>query len=221
MSYLPCLEVETNPKITASAAVIWLHGLGADGHDFASLVPELQLPATPNIRFVFPHAPSMAVTINGGYVMPAWYDILEAGLERKVDAKQLRVSAGQVHALIEREISRGISSDKIILAGFSQGGAVVYEAALTFAKPLAGLLALSTYFATSETIVLNAANKKIPILIQHGSADSVVNESLGQRAYGQLHGRGYNVVYESYLMEHSLCAKQITAISHWLQKILQ
>ncbi|MES2823195.1 MAG: dienelactone hydrolase family protein [Pseudomonadota bacterium] len=221
MSYLPCLEVETNPKIPASAAVIWLHGLGADGHDFASLVPELRLPAAPNIRFIFPHAPSIAVTINGGYVMPAWYDILEAGLDRKVDAKQLRVSAGQVHALIGREIARGISSDKIILAGFSQGGAVAYEAALTFAKPLAGLLALSTYFATSETIALNAVNKKIPILIQHGSADSVVNESLGQRAYGQLHGRGYDVVYESYLMEHSLCAKQITAISRWLQKILQ
>ena len=220
MSYLPCLEVETNPQIAATAAVIWLHGLGADGHDFASLVPELQLPKTSNIRFIFPHAPSIAVTINGGYVMPAWYDILEMSLDRKVDAEQLRASARQIHALIEREISRGIASTHIILAGFSQGGAVVYEAALSFTKPLGGLLALSTYFATSETIVFSAVNKIIPILIQHGSEDSVVSEVLGQRAYGLLRERGYEAAYESYLMEHSLCAEQIVAISHWLQKIL-
>lgn len=221
MSYLPCVEVETNPQVTASAAVIWLHGLGADGHDFASLVPELQLPTVPNIRFVFPHAPSIAVTINGGYVMPAWYDILEISLDRKVDAEQLRASARQIHTLIEREISRGIASANIILAGFSQGGAVVYEAALTFTKPLGGLLALSTYFATRESIIFNPANKNIPILIQHGSEDGVVSEMLAQRAYQQLREDGYNVAYESYFMEHSLCAEQIIAISHWLQKILQ
>ncbi len=220
MTYLPCVEVQTNPQMAAGAAVIWLHGLGADGHDFVSLVPEMNLPAAPNIRFIFPHAPSIAVTINGGYVMPAWYDILEMSLDRKVDAEQLRASARQIHSLIEREISRGISSTNIILAGFSQGGAVVFEAALTFTKPLGGLLALSTYFATSETVVLNPVNKNIPILIQHGSEDSVVNELLGQRAYSQLRERGYNVAYESYFMEHSLCVDQIVAISHWLQKIL-
>ncbi len=221
MTCLPCVEVQTNPQIGASAAVIWLHGLGADGHDFASLVPELHLPVALNIRFIFPHASSIPVTINNGYVMPAWYDILEISLDRKIDVTQLCASARQIQALVEREISRGIPSNKIILAGFSQGGAVAYEAALTFAKPLAGLLALSTYFATSETIVVNSANKQIPILIQHGSEDGVVNEVLGQRAYRQLSERGYNVTYESYLMEHSLCAEQIVAISRWLQARLQ
>ena len=220
MTYLPCVEMQTNPNVVASAAVIWLHGLGADGHDFASVVPELQLPSALNIRFIFPHAPSMPVTINNGYVMPAWYDILEASLDRKVDVVQLFASARQIHALIEREISRGIPSKKIILAGFSQGGAVAYEAGLTCDKTLAGLLILSSYFATSDTLIEHTANKNIPILIQHGSEDFVVNEVLGQRAYQQLSGRGYDVVYESYGMEHSLCAEQITVISSWLQKRL-
>lgn len=221
MTYLPSVDVETKPAVPAAAAVIWLHGLGADGHDFAALVPELQLPENINIRFVFPHAPSIPVTINRGYVMPAWYDILEMTLDRKVDVAQLRASAEQVIALVQREIGRGIASDKIIIAGFSQGGAVAYEAALSFAQPLAGLLVLSSYFATSETLAASEANKKIPILIQHGSEDPVVSEVLGQRAYRQLKDLGYNVAYESYVMEHSLCSEQIASISLWLQQRLQ
>lgn len=216
MNYLPCVEVQSNPKIEVAGAVIWLHGLGADGNDFVPVVRELRLPAELNLRFVFPHAPSIPVTINNGYVMPAWYDIYEMTLDRKVDVAQLRASAEQVHALIEREIERGVPSEKILIAGFSQGGAVAYEAALSYAKPLAGLLALSTYFATHETVVEDAANKAIPILIQHGSADPVVNEVLGQRAYRQLTDRGYSVRYESYAMEHTLCGEQVSAIGKWL-----
>jgi len=221
MTYLPCVEVEINPQLPAQASVIWLHGLGSNGHDFASLVPELKLAADVNVRFVFPHAPSIPVTVNRGYVMPAWYDILEISLDRKVDATQLRASAQQVIALIEREITRGIPSHKIIIAGFSQGGAVAYEAALSCDKPLAGLLVLSSYFATSDTIAVHSANKKIPILIQHGSKDPVVPEALGQRAFRQLSELGYAVVYESYPMEHTLCAEQVIALSRWLQARVQ
>ena len=220
MTYLPCVEVQTNTALAPSAAVIWLHGLGSDGHDFASLVPELRMPKDVNVRFIFPHAPSLPVTINNGYVMPAWYDILEMSLDRKVDATQLRASAKQVIDLIGREISNGIPSNKILVAGFSQGGAVAYEAALSFDKPLAGLLALSTYFATSDSVILHEANKKIPILIQHGSEDPVVNEVLGQRAYRHLKDLSYDVTYESYSMEHTLCAPQIVSMSRWLQERL-
>lgn len=216
MNYLPCVEVQSNPKVDVVGSVIWLHGLGSDGNDFAPLVPELNLPAALNLRFIFPHAPSMPVTINNGYVMPAWYDIFELSLDRKIDVTQLRASAAQVHALIEREIERGVPSEKIVVAGFSQGGAVAYEAALSFAKPLAGLLALSTYFATTETLVENTVNKNIPILIQHGSEDSVVDEVLGQRAYRELSDRGYAVQYESYPMEHTVCAEQVGDIRGWL-----
>lgn len=218
MKYLPCVEIETAEDVTAS--VIWLHGLGADGHDFAPLVPELQLPAGLAIRFIFPHAPSIPVTINGGYVMPAWYDILEMNLERKIDESQLSESASEVHLLIEREIARGIGSERIILAGFSQGGAVVYQAGLSFTRSLAGLLVMSSYFATHASLQIHPANQLAPILIQHGSSDAVVNEVLGQRAYRLLLDRGCLVSYESYAMEHTVCAEQIKSISHWIQSVL-
>ena len=221
MTYLPYVELQTNPALTPSAAVIWLHGLGANGHDFASVVPELDLPDDISVRFIFPHAPSIPITVNNGYVMPGWYDIFEMSLGRKVDVVQLRASANKIVELIEREIAQGIPSDKIIIAGFSQGGAVAYETVLSFDQPLAGLLVLSSYFATSATIVTHDANKKTPILIQHGSEDSVVSEMLGQRAYRQLMDLEYNVAYESYVMDHTLCAEQITSISHWLQERLK
>lgn len=218
MSYLPCVEIE--PRNMANAAVIWLHGLGADGNDFVPVAQQLALPTTAAVRFVFPHAPSIPVTINGGYVMPAWYDILEMSLERKVDQPQLCASAAAVVQLIEREIARGIDSQRIFLAGFSQGGAVAYEAALSYPKPLGGLLILSSYFATADTITLHSANQTIPILIQHGSFDPVVPEALGQRACRQLLDKHYAVEYQSYPMEHSLCPAQIGAISRWLSERL-
>lgn len=216
MSYLPCVEIE--PNQAATHAIIWLHGLGADGNDFAPLVPHLTPPVA--VRFVFPHAPQIPVTINGGMRMPAWYDILNMSIDREVDETQLRASASAVHQLVEREIERGIAPENIILAGFSQGGAVAYEAALTYAKPLGGLLALSTYLATKDSIALNQANKSLPILVQHGTQDPVVPEALGAQAYAWLKQQGYIVNYQTFAMQHQVCAEQVQAINLWLQEVL-
>lgn len=218
MNYLPCAEVQ--PKLTANAAVIWLHGLGADGHDFETIVPALNLPEDLAIRFIFPHSPSIPVTINGGLTMPAWYDILEMTIERQVDLTGLNSSAKLIQRLIDREIERGIPADRIVIAGFSQGGAVAYQAALTYAKPLAGLLAMSTYFATKDSIKLNAANKNLNIEIMHGSLDPVVSPNLGKEALDSLTEMGFQPSYKSYIMEHCVCAEQITDISAWLVKLL-
>lgn len=215
MSYLDCLEIE--PSAAANSAIIWLHGLGADGHDFAPLVPQLKLPKSASTRFVFPHAPVMPVTINNGYVMPAWYDIVEMAIDRRVDEAQLCASADAIADLIDREIERGIDSRRIVIAGFSQGGAVAYHAALSYPKPLAGVIALSTYFATSESIQAHPANQAIPILIQHGTRDPIVPEALGQRANQLLTQRGYPTTYQNYAMEHSVCPQQVEDISRWLE----
>ncbi len=218
MDYLPCIEVE--PKKSADVAVIWLHGLGADGYDFEPIVPKLRLPDSAAVRFIFPHAPSMPVTINNGMVMPAWYDILNMNIEKKVDEEQLLISSERIGALIGREIERGISSSRIVIAGFSQGGAVGYQTALTYPEPLAGLMAMSTYFATSESILLSQENKALPVQIYHGIMDPIVPESLGQIAYRDLKKRGYSVNYQTYPMQHSVCAEEVMDISKWLQKIL-
>jgi len=216
MNYLPCIEVQSHPGMDVSASIIWLHGLGADGSDFVPVVRELKLPADVNVRFIFPNAPAIPVTINDGYVMPAWYDIFELALDRKIDATQLRANAEKIHALINREIERGVASEKIYIAGFSQGGAVAYEAALSYAKPLGGLLALSTYFATNASVQEHPANKNIPIFIQHGAGDFVVDEVLGQRACRELSDRGYKVKYQTYNMDHTVCAEQVDDIRAWL-----
>jgi phospholipase/carboxylesterase len=218
MPLLPCIEKE--PETPANAAVIWLHGLGADGSDFVPIIPELKLPATMAVRFLFPNAPSIPVTINGGYLMPAWYDITAMDIERKVDAGQLIESAEQVRLLIDREIDRGIPSDRIVLAGFSQGGAVAYQTALTHMYPLAGLLCLSTYFATGDTIRPNSANREIPIKICHGTQDPMVPVQLGKLAYQRLSDMGYAVDYSEYPMEHAVCPEEIREISRWLQQVL-
>jgi phospholipase/carboxylesterase len=218
MNYLPCVEVE--PASAATATVIWLHGLGADGHDFEPIVPELKLPAELAVRFIFPHAPSIPVTINNGDVMPAWYDILSIDFEREVDEKQLLASAADVQALIDREIERGIDSSRIVIAGFSQGGAVGYQAALSYKKPLAGLLALSTYFATVNIIDVYPANEQLPIEIYHGSNDSVVPEQLAKNSLEFLKMIGFKPNYSAYPMDHSVCLEQINDVSQWLQKAL-
>lgn len=218
MSLLPCVEV--NPQQNANAAVIWLHGLGADGHDFEPIVPHIQLAAGVHARFIFPHAPKIPVTINGGMTMPAWYDILEMSIERSVDEAQLRNSAAQAIALIEREIERGIPANRIVLAGFSQGGAVAYEAALTYDKTLAGVMCLSTYLATHASIKPNEAQQQTPFLVQHGSQDPVVPEALGQQAKQWLEQRSYAVTYQTYPMAHQVCPPQIQDISRFLQQIL-
>lgn len=218
MSLLPCIEKE--PQTPANATVIWLHGLGADGNDFVPIIPQLSLPASMAVRFVFPNAPSIPITVNGGYVMPAWYDITVMDIERKVDVDQLIESAEKVRLLIDREIDRGIVSERIVLAGFSQGGAVAYEVALTHKLPLAGLLCLSTYFATKDTIAPNDANHRIPIKICHGSQDPMVLVQQGQVAQQRLVEMGYAVDYSEYPMEHAVCQEEIADISLWLQQVL-
>ncbi len=219
MSYLPCIELE--PADSADAAVIWLHGLGASGHDFEAIVPELKLPPDHRIRFIFPHAPSIPITINGGFVMPAWYDIMDMDIERKVDKQQLQTSADALNALIEREIARGIDSRRIVIAGFSQGGAVAYQSALSFTKPLAGLLALSTYFATASSITPSDANKDLTVYIFHGSNDPMVAESQGQMAYKTLLTMGYKAEYKNYPMEHAVCPAEIDDIANCLKLLLR
>lgn len=218
MPLLPAIELETstNPDST----VIWLHGLGADGNDFAPIVPELKLPADLAVRFIFPHAATIPVTVNGGFVMPAWYDILEMDIDRKVDIAGLMASAGEINAFVNREIDRGIDSKRIVIAGFSQGGAVAYQVALSHDKPLSGLLAMSSYFATADIIEYSEVNKTIPIKVQHGEHDPVVPEQLGRKATTLLIKQGYSVSYQNYPMVHSVCPEQINDISEWLQTIL-
>jgi phospholipase/carboxylesterase len=218
MSFLPCIDIE--PKTPATATLILLHGLGADGNDFVPIVSEMRLPSTMAVRFIFPNAPSIPITINGGYVMPAWYDITELTIDRKIDHTQLIDSAEQIRRLIDREIDRGIPSNRIVLAGFSQGGAVSYQTALTYIQPLAGLLCMSTYFATKDTITPNSANKNLPIFICHGSRDPMVPERMGQEAQERLTAMGHSVEYKSYPVEHSVCPEEIADISQWLQRVL-
>ena len=218
MTILSCIDIE--PKTPATATVILLHGLGANGNDFVPMVAELRLPAGLPVRFIFPNAPSIPVTINGGYVMPAWYDITEINIDRKIDATQLIASAEQVRLLVDREIDRGIPGDRIVIAGFSQGGAVAYQAALTYLQPVAGLLCMSTYFATRQTLTPNSANRKLPIFICHGTADPMVPERMGRDALQDLTARGYPVEYKAYPMAHEVCAAQIADISRWLQRLL-
>lgn len=216
MTPLNYLEIETGANPTAS--IIWLHGLGASGHDFEDLVPTLSLDQS--MRFIFPHAPEIPVTANGGYIMRAWYDILEMTVERRINTEHLHESVLDVWQLIHQEIERGIPSERIILAGFSQGGAVAYQAALNFTLPLAGLLTMSTYIADAESLNNEEPNKDIPILIQHGSYDPVVLEQQGIKAYDHLRQLGYNVSYQNYPMEHHLCDQQVKAINSWLNEVL-
>lgn len=219
MVLLPAIELKTRENPDSS--VIWLHGLGADGNDFAPIVPELKLPAELGVRFIFPHAPKIPVTVNDGFVMPAWYDILEMEIDRKVDTAQLMVSAEAINAFVERELGRGVESRRIIIAGFSQGGAVAYQVALSHDKPLGGLLAMSAYFATQDSILLSSANKQIPVEIHHGTYDPVVPEQLGRKAMDYLKDLGYVSVYRSYPMEHSVCPQQLADISQWIRKVLK
>ena len=200
--------------------MIWLHGLGANGHDFAPGVPMISLPVEHQVRYVFPHAPEIKVTINNGYKMPAWYDILEMTLDRKIDMSGLMTSVEQVQQLIQREIDRGIESERIIVAGFSQGGAVAYQSALTFAKPLAGLMVMSSYFATAKTIEPHQNNLALPVHIYHGSADPVVAESLGLDAVKYLEALGYEPNYSRYPAEHTVTPQQLNDISQHIKQFL-
>ena len=196
MSLLKTVEVIHNPNnLPIDRAVIWLHGLGANGHDFEPVVPDLGLDGNHGVRFVFPHAPAIPVTINQGYVMPAWYDILEMSLERKIDTAQIEQSAAWIGELIAREAERGVSPAHIVIAGFSQGGAVAYKTALTYDKPLAGLLTLSTYLATKDSLTLSDANKNLNIAIHHGTQALLSQYSLGKKPK---HGLSQKVISRSF-----------------------
>ncbi len=218
---LNCVSVEHNPsKKDIDKAVIWLHGLGASGHDFEPVVPQLGLSQNLAIRFLFPHAPQIPVTINGGMVMPAWYDILEMSLKRKVDVLQIQKSTMQINDLINREIERGVKAEHIVIAGFSQGGAIAYQVALTHPQKLAGLLTLSTYLAIDDSEHYTQANQNLSIKIDHGTQDPVVPVILGEQASTALKQKGYNVEFTTYPMAHQVCLPQITAIGQWLNRVL-
>ena len=197
-------------------SVIWLHGLGADGHDFEPIVAELRLSFP--VRFVFPHAPVRPVTINGGMAMRAWYDILGFDRHAKEDVGGIRASATAVGQLIEREIERGMPSERIVLAGFSQGGAIALHTALRESRPLAGVLALSTYLplVTSLASERSAANAGVPIFMAHGTSDSVLPFALGESSRRALEALGYVVDWHSYSMAHSVCLEEVSAIGAWL-----
>jgi phospholipase/carboxylesterase len=208
------IETESNP----TAAVIWLHGLGASGHDFEPVVPELSLPEGAAVRFIFPHAPNKPVTINGGMTMPAWYDIKAMDIDRIVDTDQLMASSDAVAKLVDREIERGVNSENIIIAGFSQGGAVAYEMGLSYPKRLAGIIALSTYFATAGTVKVSQANRGIPINVYHGTADPMVPESLGRMSVEKLGELGFSPSYQTFPIEHSVCMEEILDIGEFLKQ---
>ena len=217
---LPCIELETTPNPTA--AVIWLHGLGADGNDFVPIIPELKLTGCPGIRFIFPSAPSMPVTVNGGYVMPAWYDIIGRDLMDQEDAVGIQKSAASIVELIEKEASRGIAYDKIVLAGFSQGCAMVLHIGLRFPHKLAGIIALSGYLplALSVNTEKHSANANTPIFMAHGTYDPVVILDRAQASYAMLGKMGYQVDWNEYPMEHSVNHEELMDISRFLQEVL-
>jgi phospholipase/carboxylesterase len=215
----PLPRVEINPPAAPVAAVIWLHGLGADGHDFEPLVPLLELPGDLPVRFVFPHAPEIPVTAFGGQRVRAWFDFDPAG---GTGLPGLEKSVMRIHDLIQSEIDNGIPSRRILLAGFSQGGVTAFQTGLYYPKPLAGILALSTFMAESEKFgsTEGAANRTLPILMCHGQQDTVLPMSLGKSSFGALKKAGYRVEWHEYPMGHEVCLEEIREISGWLQVVL-
>lgn len=217
---LPAVTIA--PKGPVRSSVVWLHGLGADGHDFASIVPELSLPDELGVRFVLPHAPSIPVTLNGGMLMPAWYDISEVDLQRRHDEQGVRRSAAQVAALMQAEHDSGVPWNRIVLAGFSQGGAVALFQGLRSEQRLAGVIALSTYMVVAETLEAEAspANQDVPILQAHGSLDPMVPIERGEAARDELQRRGYSVEFHSYPIPHSVNIEEIMTVRAFLMRVL-
>lgn len=219
MSLLP--SIKSGPD-KARFSVIWLHGLGADGHDFEPIVDELDFPGKKQTRFIFPHAPVRPVTINNGYIMPAWYDIVAIDGQTPDDEQGIRETQQQIVSLIEHEISLGVKSRHILLAGFSQGGAIALHTALRYQEPLAGVLALSTYLPLRGSLATEAstANRDIALMMAHGEYDPVVPIHLAQSSKQKLIETGYSVEWQTYPMEHSVCPQEIVDIGDWLAKIL-
>jgi len=216
---LETLEIEQGENVRRS--VIWMHGLGADGHDFEPIVPHLGLPEGIGLRFVFPHAPRRAVTINNGFVMRAWYDIREMSLDRQQDAQGIRDSDRLIGELIGREGERGIPPDRIVLAGFSQGGVMALHSGLRFPARLAGILALSCYLPLAESVSSerHAANKGIPVFLAHGRYDEVIPMVLGHAAYQQLVALGYSASWREYSIAHEVNFDEIKAVGGWLDAV--
>ncbi|MBL4900646.1 MAG: carboxylesterase [Colwellia sp.] len=215
-------RITVEPKTTATACVIWLHGLGDSGAGFAPVVPLLNLPPNHTIRFVFPHAPEQAVTINNGYMMPAWYDIKNDDLHNRADMDGVLESEGLVRALIQEQIDNGISANNIVLAGFSQGGVMSLFTGLRFEHTLAGIMALSCYLPIKDQLPtqLSTANKNTPVLQHHGELDDVVPMSSGKMANELMTNKGYNTQWKTYLMAHSVLPQQLNDIGIWLTKCL-
>jgi len=210
--------VDINPDTKPTAAIIWLHGLGVDGHDFVPIVPELRMPETLPLRYVFPHAPRRSVTINAGMVMPAWFDILNLEGPHKVNENHIRESAALLKTLLEYELLSGMPSERVVLAGFSQGGTIALHTGLRFEKKLAGILALSTYLPSAESLETEASpvNRDIPILMAHGSEDPLVPIENGQTTRENLTRLGYRVRWHTYPVEHTVCLDEINDIRDWL-----
>ena len=213
------LELATGPS--PSASVIWLHGLGADGHDFEPIVPELRLPPSLQVRFVFPHAPVRPVTLNNGMRMRAWYDILQLGGGAE-DERGIRESESKIRALIQDEIDRGINASRIMLAGFSQGGAIALQTSLRYSSPLAGVLALSTYLPLAGTLraEMGEANRSVPIFMAHGEYDDIIPLARAEQSARALKDAGYRVDWHTYPMPHSVCPEEIAHIAAFLRKVL-
>ena len=214
--------IEIEPATSPTGSVIWLHGLGADGHDFEPIVAELRLPDSLALRFVFPHAPMRPVTLNGGMTMRAWYDILSLDRNGPQDEKGIRDSAAMLAALVEKEHGRGIAYENIVVAGFSQGGAIALQFALRFAPPLAGLMALSTWLPLSASLQAEvieneqAQSRDLPLFLAHGQFDPMLPIALGEESRSTLTNMGYTVQWQAYPMEHSVCAEEIEDIRSWL-----
>ncbi len=219
-SNLETIQIETGPNPTV--AVIWMHGLGADGADFVPIVRELDLNGLPEIRFVFPHAPTMPVTINGGYVMRAWYDILGNDIAKREDEVGLRKSQAAIEQLVDQEKARGIPTHRIILAGFSQGCAMALQTGLRYPEKLAGLLCLSGYVPLYAAVAAerHTANLATPIFLAHGSGDSVIPIVRAEQSRDILRALGYPVEWHEYMMPHSVCAEELDDISTWLKRVL-
>ena len=217
---LECIELETAPN--PSASVIWMHGLGADGNDFVPAVRELRLPASLPIRFVFPNAPVRPVTLNNGMRMRAWYDFTNADFNSRADMVGVKQSQQQIAALVARERERGSASKRIVLAGFSQGGAIALYAGVREPERLGGIIALSTYLIGADSLSTEgaSANRDVPIFMAHGSADPMVRIAWAETSRHALVTAGYNVEWRTYPMQHSVCMEEIDAVSAWLQRVL-
>lgn len=216
------LQTGSDGSGKADAAVIWLHGLGADGNDFVPVVPELALPAALNVRFIFPHAPVRPITINGGYPMRGWYDITSLDIANRDDVEGINESGKLLARLCDEQVAQGVAARRIVVAGFSQGGAIALHGGLRYTQRLGGIIALSTYLPMQQTLAqeASAANRDTPVFMAHGLSDEVVALQFGQQSRKLLEQQGYPVQWREYAMGHSVCGEEISDISDWLSRVL-